>query len=169
MIMKFWPTPACVPIRIETEMRAYHACVGHDLTPEFLGLVTELGRVVGYLLEYIKDAHEPHDAADKELCREQVQRLHDLTGWHRSGAKNRRSNFLVKDGRVWLIDLAKARDPQLIGCESPGWAEKVLEAESFDACWNFPNEPDYRALAKPRGRRTGLKRRRVQSEEQKES
>ncbi|KAJ4391676.1 hypothetical protein N0V93_005295 [Gnomoniopsis smithogilvyi] len=158
MVLKYWPTPACHPLRIETEMRAYRVCKGKDLAPEFLGLVTESGRVIGFLLDYIEEAHKPSTAEEKELCRAQVKRFHDLTGWHRNGPENRRSNFLVKDDRVWLVDLAKAKEPQTVGRESPGWVERVTEPTEFDAFWEFSDEFDFTLLGRARRKRNGPKR-----------
>lgn len=116
-----------------------------------------------FLIDYIEGSHRP-SASEKEMCREQVKRFHELTGWHRSGPENRRSNFLVKDGRVWLIDLAKAKDPQTVGRESPGWAEKVTDPEEFDPFWNFADQLDFKRIGHSRGVREGLTKQRTISD-----
>lgn len=189
MVMKYRPTPVCGSFRIETEMKAYRACVGKDLAPEFLGLVTEFGRIIGvgrlhaptilsqacktlttiefkFLVDYIEGAHKPSTPEEKELCRQQLKRFHDLTGWYRSGSENRRSNFLVKDSKVWLIDLAKAKEPQEVGLESPGWAENVTDPAEFDTFWNFSDRHDFTPLARYSGaKRDRGKRKRTISED----
>lgn len=132
---KNWPSPMCSPLRLETESRAYKACEGKTITPGFLAHVTEDGRVIGFLIEYIIGTHEPTDE-EKELCRAAVRRFHRLTGWHRVYSQNCRENFLVKDGRVWLVNLGRAMSPRMVASRASNWSEEVME-EDFDLWWDY--------------------------------
>lgn len=122
MVMKIWPSPMYTQLGIEREMMAYKA-LGHlGLTPKFVGHVTEEGRVVGMLLEYIAGAHKPSDYNEKELCRQQLFLFHRMTGWHRSVAANHKDNYLVKDGIVYIIDLARVFTPEEVAAMGSDWA-----------------------------------------------
>lgn len=136
MLAKFWQTPACVPRGLETEVMAYRACAGKDITPEFLAHVTENGRVIGFLMEYIDGARRPFWKDEMNLCRNAVRRFHKLTGWHRAYQQNCKENFLIRGEKVWLIDLQKAQSPESVKNRPNGWAKEVLEDE-FDAWWHY--------------------------------
>lgn len=139
LAMKVWPTPQVVHLGIETEMEAYKACEGKEITPEFLAHVTENGRVIGFLMEYIEGAHIPQNAQEKELCRDAVKRLYNLTGWLRSERENRKGNFLVRDGKVWIIDLSRALRPEQVKSRGDDWVHHTI-MNQFDTFWEFPPE-----------------------------
>lgn len=90
---------------IETETTAYQWIVGHDIGPQFLGHLTENGRVIGLLLERITDSRHA-GAQDLEICAEVLSRLHDLGVRH--GDTNR-FNFLVRYSKATLIDFDTAQ------------------------------------------------------------
>ncbi|RYP08948.1 hypothetical protein DL764_001559 [Monosporascus ibericus] len=52
---------------------------GKGIAPRFLGHVTEAGRVVGFLLEWIEGVR-PADVSDLGTCIGVLQRLHDILG-----------------------------------------------------------------------------------------
>ncbi|KAK7742154.1 hypothetical protein SLS53_004740 [Cytospora paraplurivora] len=122
MVMKIWPSPMWNQMGIEREMLAYKACGHLGMTPKFVGHVTEEGRVVGMLLEYIAGAHKPRDDKEKELCRQRLSLFHRMTGWHRSVAANHKDNFLIKDGTVYIIDFARAYTPEEVAARGSDWA-----------------------------------------------
>lgn len=126
MVMKIWPSPMYNKDGIEREMMAYRVCNGKDITPRFLGHVAEGGRVIGMLIEYIEGGHKPRNDEEKELCRQELDRFHRLTGWHRNPMENHKDNFIIKDGSVYLIDLTKAYTPEDVASKGSEWAaEKV--------------------------------------------
>ncbi|KAL4891355.1 alpha-galactosidase A precursor [Aspergillus ambiguus] len=98
---------------IENETTAYQWISGHNIGPQFLGHLTENGRVIGFLMEYIPDAR--HAAAqDVKACREVLSRLHGLGIRH--GDTNR-FNFLIRDSNATLIDFDTAQkcdDPEVL-------------------------------------------------------
>ncbi|ROW15007.1 hypothetical protein VPNG_03487 [Cytospora leucostoma] len=122
MVMKIWPSPMCNRMGIEKEMLAYKAFSHLGMTPKFVGHVTEEGRVVGMLLEYIAGAHKPSDDKEKELCRQRLYLFHRMTGWHRSVAANHKDNFLIKDGIAYIIDFARAFTPEEVAAKGSDWA-----------------------------------------------
>ncbi|KAG2412505.1 alpha-galactosidase A precursor [Aspergillus terreus] len=90
---------------MENETAAYQWITGHDIGPQFLGHLTEHGRVIGFLIEYIPNARHA-SAQDIAACREGLSRLHALGIRH--GDINR-FNFLVQDSKATLIDFDTAR------------------------------------------------------------
>lgn len=104
VLMKIAPStldPSCLE-GIATESQVYQAMDGRALTPVFLGHVVENGRVVGFVLEYIDDGHEPASAADVRAC-EKV-----LNDFHRAGYLHgdlSEDNFIVRaDGTAVILD-----------------------------------------------------------------
>ncbi|KNG88467.1 alpha-galactosidase A precursor [Aspergillus nomiae NRRL 13137] len=91
---------------IENETTAYQWISGHDIGPRFLGHLTEHGRVIGFLMEYIPNARHA-EAEDVQSCREVLSRLHGL-------------------GAV-LIDFDTARK-----CDDPNVL--LLEEQNLSAC-----------------------------------
>lgn len=94
----------------EGETRIYERIDGQAIGPQFLGHLTEEGRVIGLVIEYIKDArHAGPD--DVEACKSVLRKLHQLGLLH--GDVNRH-NFLVReaDGRktATIIDFESASD-----------------------------------------------------------
>ncbi|RAK93326.1 alpha-galactosidase A precursor [Aspergillus costaricaensis CBS 115574] len=108
---------------IENETTAYQWISGHGIGPVFLGHVTESGRVIGFLIENIRDARHA-GIQDVESCREVLGRLHDLGVCH--GDTNP-FNFLICDGKATLIDFDTARK-----CDDRGVL--VQEMDGLAAC-----------------------------------
>ena len=108
---------------IENETTAYQWISGHDIGPEFLGHLTENGRVIGFLMGYIRDARHA-GTQDIESCREVLSRLHNLGVRH--GDTNP-FNFLIRDGKATLIDFDTAQK-----CDDRGVL--VQEMNGLAAC-----------------------------------
>ncbi len=90
---------------IDTEVRAYGLLRGSEIAPRFLGFVTENGRRIGFLTEYIDGARRA-EASDFEACRQALEQLHQRGIVH--GDTNL-GNFLVTlRGRVLIIDFETA-------------------------------------------------------------
>ncbi|KAJ5443850.1 alpha-galactosidase A precursor [Penicillium daleae] len=90
---------------IENETTAYQWISGHNIGPQFLGHLTENGRVIGFIMERITDARHA-GTQDCETCGEVLSRLHNLGVRH--GDTNR-FNFLVRDSKATLIDFDTAQ------------------------------------------------------------
>ncbi|KAJ5124884.1 uncharacterized protein N7515_008709 [Penicillium bovifimosum] len=90
---------------LENETTAYQWIEGYEIGPRFLGHLREDGRVIGFLMERIKDARHA-GPQDLEACRQVLARLHDLGIHH--GDTNR-FNFLVRGSMAVLIDFDSAR------------------------------------------------------------
>lgn len=90
---------------MENETTAYQWISGHNIGPQFLGHLTENGRVIGLLMERITDARHA-GTQDLEACGEVLSRLHNLGVRH--GDTNR-FNFLVRDSKATLIDFDTAQ------------------------------------------------------------
>lgn len=105
IVVKFAEFPWQIP-RFEAETTHYEWIEGKDIGPEFLGHVTEAGRVMGWLMEDLGDAHsaEPGDLA---ACQEILGRLHSLGVKH--GEINR-FNFMVRGDKALLIDFETAEN-----------------------------------------------------------
>ncbi|KAL1876318.1 hypothetical protein Daus18300_002947 [Diaporthe australafricana] len=115
---------------------AYRACDEFGITPHFLGYVTEQGRVIGILTHYLDEAHKPDNDEEKELCRTALHDFHSLTGWQRDPKANHRDNFLIDDGKVYLVDLANVYTPEQVTRKGDDWMQKLLH-EQFDAWWDY--------------------------------
>ena len=87
-----------------TETEVYSWIKGHNIGPGFLGHVTEGDRIIGFLLEKVKEWH--YSIEDLGPCQETVARLHELGIVH--GDLNRHS-FLVEGSRAKLVDFEVAR------------------------------------------------------------
>lgn len=61
----------------EEESRIYERIDRQGIGPQFLGHLTEEGRVTGLVIEYIKDARHT-SPEDVEECRDALQKLHGL-------------------------------------------------------------------------------------------
>lgn len=61
----------------EDETRIYERINGQAIGPQFLGHLTEEGRVIGFVIDYIKDArHAGPD--DVEACQIALRKLHQV-------------------------------------------------------------------------------------------
>lgn len=90
---------------LENKTTAYQWIFGYDIAPQFLGHLTEHGRVIGLIMERITGARHA-GIKDVEICGKVLSRLHDLGVQH--GDINR-FNFLVRNSRAILIDFDTAR------------------------------------------------------------
>lgn len=116
LLMKIADFPSELP-RVEREIRAYKMLAGTGLTPEFLGHVTEAGRVVGFLLEWVEGADVPGPAT-LDACGDALRRLH-AHGIYQGSIHA--ENFLCcnfngsggkvegEKGKVLLVDFAVAK------------------------------------------------------------
>ncbi|KAI1501117.1 hypothetical protein F5X99DRAFT_383949 [Biscogniauxia marginata] len=90
---------------VESDTAAYKAIEGTGIGPKFLGHVTEGGRVMGFLVEWIEGAREAR-AEDKEACIAALEKLHERGVAHRDAHQG---NFLIKDDRVYIIDFEDSK------------------------------------------------------------
>ncbi|OAQ73805.1 alpha-galactosidase A precursor [Pochonia chlamydosporia 170] len=86
--------------QLAEETRAYSLIEGQGIGPEFLGYLTEEGRVIGFLMEHIKGAHHA-EPDDFQACHRVLSKLHKLGLKHGDINKH---NFLVREGQATLID-----------------------------------------------------------------
>ncbi|KAI1357929.1 hypothetical protein F5Y08DRAFT_351444 [Xylaria arbuscula] len=84
---------------------AKFAIDGKGIGPEFLGHITEAGRCIGFLMEYV-DGAKTAEPADLLACQRILAKLHALGIKHGDINKH---NFLVRDREAVLIDLESAR------------------------------------------------------------
>lgn len=84
---------------IENETRVYREIDGQEIGPKFLGHLTENGRTMGFLIEYL--TFRPTSRDDLVACIAVLRRLHTLGLVH--GDVNR-YNFLMVEGDARLID-----------------------------------------------------------------
>jgi hypothetical protein len=85
---------------IEKETAVYKAIDKIDIGPRFLAHLTEEGRVMGILLEYISDT-QSGSLEDLDICQKVVRRLHKVNVLHND---INMYNFLLRDGRCWMCD-----------------------------------------------------------------
>lgn len=116
VLVKFAEFPWQTPY-FEAETVAYEWIDGAGIGPKFLGHLTEAGRVIGLVLDFIEGARTA-GPEDLEACQSALARLHALGIKHGDINKH---NFLVKDGSVVMVDFETARR-----CSS----KEELEAES---------------------------------------
>jgi hypothetical protein len=117
---------------IESEARAYHIIDGHDIGPRFVGHLTENGRVMGILMEYIPDTKHG-TVTDLGVCAAVLRRLHKFKVL--LGDTNR-NNFLVSadGGRAVICDFAGCEvdvDDVALKEEEDGLLTS-LESDEFD-------------------------------------
>ncbi|BDD61734.1 hypothetical protein MAP00_006762 [Monascus purpureus] len=60
---------------LENETTAYQWIDGHDIGPRFLGHLVEDGRVIGVLIERVRNARHA-GIEDLEVCQKALSRLH---------------------------------------------------------------------------------------------
>lgn len=116
---------------IEAETTVYERIRDKDISPRFLGHLTEGkdGRVVGFVVEWIQDARIA-GPGDLESCRKVLGRLHELGIKHGDINKH---NFLVWEGHdVVLVDFEAAKEcsPQELKDEMNA-LEENLQDTSF--------------------------------------
>ncbi|OIW27480.1 hypothetical protein CONLIGDRAFT_432151 [Coniochaeta ligniaria NRRL 30616] len=105
VVAKFTEFPWQTPY-LEAETAAYQWIEGSHIGPRFLGHLTEEGRVIGFVLEYIGNARAA-GPGDLAACQSVLKKLHSLGIRHGDINKH---NFLVqRDGRVALLDFETAK------------------------------------------------------------
>lgn len=115
---------------VEAETRAYRWIDGHNIGPKFLGHISENGRIIGFIVEFV-DNVEHAEIGDLPLCQVALGRLHQLGIKH---GDNNKYNMLVHDGRVTLIDFdfaQKTDDPEDLKDEMDSLSAKLLDT-SFE-------------------------------------
>lgn len=119
----------------EAETTPYEWIRGEGVGPEFLGHVTEAGRVMGWVMEDLGDARtaEPGDLA---ACREVLGRLHAMGIKH--GDINR-FNFIVRGDKALLVDFEAAK--RCSGARELEDEYRLLEQSL--------NDPSYRGGVRP--------------------
>ncbi|KAI1777337.1 hypothetical protein F4818DRAFT_409985 [Hypoxylon cercidicola] len=89
----------------DTEVSVYKQIDCLDIAPRFLGHVTEHGRVIGFLLEYLDDAINAADTwneTTRRACHATLEKLHSRGIAHKDAHQN---NCLIrKDGSAVLVD-----------------------------------------------------------------
>lgn len=127
---KFAPFPWQVAY-LEAETKAYEWIQGAGIGPKFLGHVAEDGRVIGFLFEHIRGASMA-ELKDLDACSQALARLHSLGVKH--GDVNR-NNFLIKEGKVTIIDFEMARqcsDQEQLRVELMGLEESFKDPSDLD-------------------------------------
>ncbi|KAK6078714.1 hypothetical protein SCUP234_06052 [Seiridium cupressi] len=104
LLVKFAEFPWQMPF-FEAETTAYEWIDGQGVGPKFLGHLTEAGRVIGFVVEYI-DGARTADIGDLAACRGALTKLHSLGIKH--GDINK-YNFLVREGKAVLVDSETAQ------------------------------------------------------------
>lgn len=107
VLIKFTEFPWQTPY-LEAETTAYEWINGKGIGPEFLGHLTEGGRVNGFVLEYLEGASSagPEDLA---ACQRSLTKLHSLGIKHGDINKH---NFLMREGEAILVDFESAERSQ---------------------------------------------------------
>lgn len=125
VIFKFAVFPWQIPY-LEAETKVYSWIHGKGIGPQFLGHVTEGGRVIGFLVEHIEGATATFE--DLDACRTALGQLNSIGIKH--GDINKHS-FLVKDGKATIIDFESAVKVQ---SEAKGDEDQLrLEFEGLEA------------------------------------
>lgn len=110
VVAKFTEFPWQTPY-LEAETAAYQWIKGSGIAPRFLGHLTEEGRVIGFVLEYIDNA-KTAGLEDLAACQGVLKRLHSLGVKHGDINKH---NFLVQGDRVVLLDFETAKKCASLG------------------------------------------------------
>jgi predicted Ser/Thr protein kinase len=117
IVVKFARFPFEIPY-LDSETSAYQWIQNRQIGPQFLGHLTEEGRVIGFAMERITSCRHWHATPeDLALCQQALSKLHRLSIKHGDINKH---NFLIHDDRATLIDFDVA-----LRCNDA----KVLEEE----------------------------------------
>ena len=115
IVVKFARFPLEIPY-LDSETSAYQWIQNHQIGPQFLGHLTEEGRVIGFAMERITSCRHA-TPEDLVLCQQTLSKLHRLSIKHGDINKH---NFLIHEDRATLIDFDGA-----LQCNNV----KVLEEE----------------------------------------
>lgn len=96
--------------RLTKEVEVYNEIkeFGSDIAPKFLGLLTEEGRKIGFLLEKVEGRAASWDepSSDRRACADVLSRLHGMDITHNDAHEG---NFIItNDNRVFVIDFDRA-------------------------------------------------------------
>jgi predicted Ser/Thr protein kinase len=107
------------------ETQVYSWIDGRNIGPEFLGYLTEEGRVIGFLIEHVGGHHAT--ISDLPACKAVVERLHSLVILHRDLNKH---NFSISERGAVLIDFETAErseDSEAMETEMKGLEGQLLD------------------------------------------
>lgn len=108
-----------------TETQVYSWIDGSNIGPQFLGYLTEEGRVIGFLIEKVEGRHAT--ISDLLACKAVVRQLHGLGILHKDLNKH---NFLISERGAVLIDFETAErsdDNEAMEVELKGLDEQLLD------------------------------------------
>ena len=108
-----------------TETQVYSWIDGRNIGPEFLGYLTEEGRVIGFLMENVEGRHAT--IKDLPACKAVVRRLHGLGILHKDLNKH---NFLISERDAVLVDFETAErseDSRAMETELGGLEGQLLD------------------------------------------
>ncbi|KAF2670739.1 hypothetical protein BT63DRAFT_468530 [Microthyrium microscopicum] len=91
--------------QVECETTAYQWIDGSGIGPKFLGHVTEAGRTIGFVTEFVEDARTA-TLQDLEQCQGILTKLHAMDLKHGDINKH---NFLIYPEGVLLVDFETTR------------------------------------------------------------
>lgn len=100
-MVKFARQPAAIR-RIESETKVYERLQNTSIGPRFLAHVTENGRTIGFLLEFVQGRRPV--LADWPICKTALEALHALGLGH---GDMHGGNFIVRGDEVVLIDFGR--------------------------------------------------------------
>ena len=130
---------------IDSETSAYQWIQNHQVGPQFLGHLTEEGRVIGFAIEHITDCrHAMPD--DLSLCQQALSKLHWLNIKHGDINKH---NFLIHDDRATLIDFECAlqcNDAEVLEEEFRRLEKELSDKSGKGGKWVEGTSPDSRVL-----------------------
>ncbi|KAI1742358.1 hypothetical protein F4680DRAFT_445922 [Xylaria scruposa] len=109
-VMKYAPFANSVE-SISHEIEIYRHLQNSNIAPRFLGQVSENGRVIGFLIEYIEDARLVSLSGGFsdlviDKCKQSLEKLHHMNILHNNAHAN--NCFLRNDGSAVLIDFEHA-------------------------------------------------------------
>ena len=118
---------------LEAETAAYEWIDGQSIGPQFLGHLTEEGRVIGFLLERIPGGKHA-GIEDLAACKEILSKVHRLGIKHGDINKH---NFLVHQGKATLLDFdcaEKCEDQEALRTELESLSEQLKESTGRGGC-----------------------------------
>jgi serine/threonine protein kinase len=104
VVAEFAEFPWKIPL-IESETTAYEMINGIGIGLDFLGHVTEAGRTIGFLVNFVDGVHTA-GSEDLVVCKDVLSKLHALGLKHGDINKH---NFLVGKGSAVMIDFESTK------------------------------------------------------------